>query len=134
MTKIENLHARGDGILSRRNSILARVSPNTAGAEIYLHRDTGRNLIAEISAQARREASTTVIEGVASIGHVTWYLPMLVVPLLLIGFATFASMAELPPLSYLGLIGAAAAWPLLLSVASSNRTGLVEELATAVGA
>ena len=66
------LNRRESGFLGARRAILVKVdSSNRSQASLYIHRDAGRNLVAELYGSVHRLPDGTPVEGKASVGIFT---------------------------------------------------------------
>lgn len=134
--RVQALHTRGDGLFASKREILATVTPSATQARVYLHRDAGRNLIAEVHADLQPAQGGSVIIGTASVHALTWYLPLLVaffVPIPLGVFFVLGSVDGPPPyLLLLGLPFAFLGVGLMYWQSARNRAHLVAALAKAL--
>lgn len=90
--RLTALDERAEGLLASRKKIRAKLE----GDQLYLHRDGGRNLIAEVHATLTHSDTGVVVEGRASVHLLTWLLPPVVALGVLPVLAIVIVSGELP--------------------------------------
>jgi hypothetical protein len=137
--RLRALHRRGDGAFASRRDVLVKLSRRGRAVGVFVTRDAGRNLIAELRGELSVERGGCRLVGEAAVHPLTWYLPAavtaLVVPVnvvVLLGMATEGAAAPV------GLLGLAVPTSVLLIavlgwLSLRNRAHVVAQVSAALG-
>jgi len=136
--RLRALHRRGDGAFASRRDLLVELSPRGRKVGVFVTRDAGRNLIAELRGELSAGRGGCRLVGEAAVHPLTWYLPAavtaLVVPINLVVLLGMAADGAAAPVGLLGLAVPTSA--LLIGVLGwlslRNRAHVVAQVSTAL--
>lgn len=138
--RLRSLHRRGESPFASRRDLLVKLTRRGRAAGVFVSRDAGRNLIAEVNGELSADGDGCRLVGEAAVHALTWYLPSavtaLVVPLNLLLLAGMAADGAPAPLGLLGLAIPTSA--LLVAVLAwlslRNRAHVVAQVSAALQA